>query len=223
MQTSILVLLSCFGSVNVDGVNLFGGQIVSQIYPSEDDNISSNNSIRNITEHELIALSMGIPASLLTIFLLSYFSTKQLQVYGFLLIAVCFFALAGLFNVLQPYPSALYTLYCLLLFSLSFGPNVTTFILPSETYPSEVRSTFNGISAAAGKLGAAVGAYMFGALAKVTSYVIVMIICGALAILGSLLSWWFIRTTRGNQTNIGSSSQQKRLLGDYDYEEDDHN
>jgi hypothetical protein len=36
--------------------------------------------------------------------------------------------------------------------------------------PREVRATFNGISAACGKLGAFTGVYVFGPLAETTSY-----------------------------------------------------
>jgi hypothetical protein len=41
-------------------------------------------------------------------------------------------------------------------------------------------------------LGAAVGCYMFGALAPVTGFPVIMIICGALNIVGALLSYRYI-------------------------------
>ena len=40
-------------------------------------------------------------------------------------------------------------------------PNVTTFVYPSEVFPVAVRATGDGISAAAGKVGAFVGAFVF--------------------------------------------------------------
>jgi MFS family permease len=40
-------------------------------------------------------------------------------------------------------------------------PNTTTFIYPAEIFPLEVRTTGHGISAAAGKMGAFVGAFLF--------------------------------------------------------------
>jgi len=54
----------------------------------------------------------------------------------------------------------IFVFYCLLLFSLNAGPAMTTYVLPAQTFPIEIRSTYNGISAACGKVGAAVGAYM---------------------------------------------------------------
>ena len=70
--------------------------------------------------------------------------------------------------------------------------NVTSFVLPAETYPKGVRSTCNGISAAMGKLGAVVGAYMFGPLALATSFTFVFISCAGVAIIGMTCGWFFI-------------------------------
>src|SRR6266436_4087298 len=47
-------------------------------------------------------------------------------------------------------------LYCLANFFQNFGPNVTTFVVPGEAFPTRYRSTGHGISAASGKLGAVV-------------------------------------------------------------------
>lgn len=47
-------------------------------------------------------------------------------------------------------------LYCLANFFQNFGPNVTTFVIPGEVFPTRYRSTAHGISAASGKLGAVI-------------------------------------------------------------------
>lgn len=184
------------------GVNLFGGEIVAAITNSDDDNVSSNESIRKVTSQELIAISTSIPACIITIWLFG-FGVKRLQVYGFVFIAVCFVLLATLFTTLKKEnPNALYAIYCFLLFSLSFGPNVTTFILPAQTYPREIRSTFNGISAAMGKLGAVVGAYVYGIVAAVTSYEVVMIICAVLALVGAVVTQIWIPEDGNNDDDF---------------------
>lgn len=174
------------------GVNLFGGQILNQISATDDDNVSANSSIAAVTQKQIIALSMGIPACLCAIATLRLVGTKRLQVYGFMLIAFCFILLAGLFKPLShgknENTNALFAIYCMLLFSLSYGPNLTTYILPAETYPKEVRATFNGISAACGKLGAVVGVYVFGPMAEGTSYATVMIFCAAISVAGAVLT-----------------------------------
>lgn len=45
--------------------------------------------------------------------------------------------------------------------SMNAGPNATTFALPAEVFPSEVRAAGHGFAAACAKLGAAVGVFLF--------------------------------------------------------------
>jgi PHS family inorganic phosphate transporter-like MFS transporter len=52
-------------------------------------------------------------------------------------------------------------MYGLTFFFANFGPNATTFIVPAEIFPARLRSTCHGISAAAGKAGAIIGAFGF--------------------------------------------------------------
>jgi MFS transporter, PHS family, inorganic phosphate transporter len=52
-------------------------------------------------------------------------------------------------------------LFCLANFFQNFGPNVTTFIIPGEVFPTRYRSTGHGFSAACGKLGAIVAQIIF--------------------------------------------------------------
>jgi Sugar (and other) transporter. len=44
---------------------------------------------------------------------------------------------------------------------INFGPNTTTFVIPAEVYPVRFRTTGHGISAAAGKAGAAISTFLF--------------------------------------------------------------
>lgn len=52
-------------------------------------------------------------------------------------------------------------LYCLANFFQNFGPNVTTFVIPGEVFPTRYRCTGHGFSAACGKLGAIVAQVIF--------------------------------------------------------------
>ena len=137
----------------------------------------------------MFALGLGIPAVAVSILLLRPLGTKNTQTAGFLLIAFSFTLIASVYDaLLKAHPNVLYGIYCLVLFSVSGGPAVTSFVLPAETFPKEIRATFGGIAAACGKLGAFVGAYLFGPLASVTSYPFVMAVCAVLSLLGALLT-----------------------------------
>jgi PHS family inorganic phosphate transporter-like MFS transporter len=118
---------------------------------------------------------------------------KKLQIIGFIMISVCFTIMAFLYYPLKKQnPDLLFAFYCLLLFSLSFGTNATTYLLSAEMYPKEIRATFNGISAACGKLGAIFGAYIFDILGDLTTTPTVMVLCAALSLLGAFVSWKYI-------------------------------
>lgn len=45
---------------------------------------------------------------------------------------------------------------------LNMGPNCTTWLIPVEVFPTRIRGTAHGISAAAGKCGAILTAFAFG-------------------------------------------------------------
>jgi len=73
------------------------------------------------------------------------------------------------------------------------SPNTTTFVMPSLVYSVECRSTFNGISAAAGKLGALTGATLFSPAADSLGDAFVMIICSGIAIVAFFMTKFFVR------------------------------
>ncbi|OQD81297.1 hypothetical protein PENANT_c028G09114 [Penicillium antarcticum] len=62
----------------------------------------------------------------------------------------------------QFYTSGLMVIFALSQFLLTVGPNCTTFLIPAEVFPTRVRGTAHGISAAAGKCGAILTAFAFG-------------------------------------------------------------
>ncbi|KIW37998.1 uncharacterized protein PV06_09974 [Exophiala oligosperma] len=58
----------------------------------------------------------------------------------------------------------LVTIFTLSQLVLNMGPNVSTFLLPVEVFPTRVRGTAHGIAAASGKVGAIVTSFAFGSL-----------------------------------------------------------
>jgi len=112
---------------------------------------------------------------------------------GFAAMAVLYFTIALSWHPLRNFPILLVFLYGLTFFFANFGPNTTTFILPSLVYSAECRSTFNGISAACGKLGALVGATMFAPLDKKFHEEVVMFMCAITALVAFAMTAFFVR------------------------------
>jgi len=93
-------------------------------------------------------------------------------------------------------PQLKFALFCLSMFSLSWGPNLATYVVPVAAFPAEVRGTFHGLSAAAGKAGAALGAFLYPVVIKqfgnaVGAQTIFFIQVGVNAV-GAFVAWRYL-------------------------------
>jgi len=84
---------------------------------------------------------------------------KPLQILGFFVMALAYLAIAFIPAVVNSLPVFI-LVFGLSFFFVEFGPNTTTFLIPSEIYPTSIRAKAHGISAAVGKVGAFVGAFL---------------------------------------------------------------
>jgi PHS family inorganic phosphate transporter-like MFS transporter len=154
-----------------------------------------------------------MPACALAIFCLQRYGGKKLMFYGFITNAIAFLAL-GIVYSLYPDPTASgaspvkpylkFTIFCASMFSLNWGPNLATYVVPLSAFPIEVRGTFHGLSAASGKAGAALGAFLYpvvisslGSTGPQTIFFIQVAVNG----LGALLAWRFISNTVREETS----------------------
>ena len=114
---------------------------------------------------------------------------RYVQMQGFSLMAVLY-ALIGVFwESLTSMQVLLVLLYGSTFFFANYGPNATTFLLPSVTYSHNCRSTLNGISAAFGKMGALLGASVFPAAADILGDGSVMTVCSGISVVALILTW----------------------------------
>ncbi|KAK2986539.1 hypothetical protein RJ640_012302 [Escallonia rubra] len=111
----------------------------------------------------LIALCSTVPGYWFTVFLIDVIGRFAIQLMGFFFMTVFMFGLAFPYHhwTLPENRIAFVVMYSFTFFFANFGPNATTFVVPAEIFPARLRSTCHGISAAAGKAGAIVGAYGF--------------------------------------------------------------
>ncbi len=102
----------------------------------------------------------AVPGYLLAIAWLDRIGHRRLQLTGFAMMALCFGVIAavpGMTTAVAPF----LLVYGVSYFFTEFGPNMTTFVMPSELYPVDMRATGHGISAGIGKLGAFIGVFLF--------------------------------------------------------------
>ncbi|CAN6285651.1 unnamed protein product [Urochloa humidicola] len=111
----------------------------------------------------LIALCGTIPGYWFTVALIDVVGRFWIQITGFAMMTAFMLGLAVPYHhwTTPGHHAGFIVMYGFTFFFANFGPNATTFIVPAEIYPARLRSTCHGISAAAGKAGAIVGAFGF--------------------------------------------------------------
>ncbi|XVE86018.1 hypothetical protein DITRI_Ditri18aG0002600 [Diplodiscus trichospermus] len=123
----------------------------------------------------IVALAATVPGYWFTVFLIDRIGRFLIQLGGFLMMSICmailgirYYDLRG--DKCKESPTKDFchgntklfsVLYGLAFFFANFGPNSTTFIVPAEIFPARFRSTCHGISAASGKAGAIIAAFVF--------------------------------------------------------------
>ncbi|EQD71018.1 General substrate transporter, partial [mine drainage metagenome] len=94
----------------------------------------------------------------------------------------------------------------------NIGPNTTTFVIPTEVFPTQYRGTGHGFAAGSGKIGAAIGTLFFGGLIAVWGADGMMLFLGFIAVLGVLVTLAFIPETKGRTLEV-TSRQTEALVG----------
>jgi len=138
---------------------------------------------------------LAIPGYLLSVAFIDRIGRYNLQLWGFLAMAANFFAVAYLSSLRLPASAhwCLFLCFGLTFLFSNFGPNTTTFMLPAEVYPTLVRATCHGISAAAGKLGAVIGTVAFSPCEAAFGIEAVLAACGFVCLAGASLTVGFTR------------------------------
>ncbi|KZV43572.1 Inorganic phosphate transporter 1-4 [Dorcoceras hygrometricum] len=145
--------------------NLFQKDIFSAIgwIPHAKEMNAVHEVYRIARAQTLIALCSTVPGYWVTVALIDRIGRFAIQLIGFFFMTVFMFALAIPYDHWTHRQNRLgfVAMYSLTFFFANFGPNATTFVVPAEIFPARLRSTCHGISAAAGKAGAIVGAFGF--------------------------------------------------------------
>jgi MFS transporter, PHS family, inorganic phosphate transporter len=116
--------------------------------------------LHNTLVQLLIFVVFAVPGYVVAILLMDKSGRKSIQMLGFFMMGLMFL-LIGIIPAVARLAAPFILLYGISYFFTEFGPNTTTFVYPAELFPVTVRTTGHGISAAAGKLGAFAGAFLF--------------------------------------------------------------
>ena len=110
-------------------------------------------------------LDIFLPLGFLTaILLVDRVGRVPLQMFGFGMMTIALLILAfaeGLSGGPEAHIPLVLVGFAIFNFFMNAGPNSTTYALPAEVFPSEIRAAGHGFAAACAKLGAAVGVFLF--------------------------------------------------------------
>ncbi|KAF2666279.1 MFS general substrate transporter [Microthyrium microscopicum] len=168
------------------------------------------------SRHAMISVSIAaVLGSLLLIQIIDYVSRRKFLIWSFLGLAVLTAAMGV--SYLYTFGTSHYwitlTLFVLCQFFFNLGPNTLTFIIPAEIFPTPIRCTCHGISAAAGKLSSVIVQSMlirlqFGnhSLRDLDSNGMgwMLIIFSTVLLLGAFCAWLWIPEVQSNTRLEGS-------------------
>jgi len=148
------------------GLNLNQSVVLEAIGYGTKENETAYDSIWNKALGNLIIAAIGtVPGYWVSVSLIEKIGRKPIQLMGFAVIGTCLAVIAIFFHKIVNYSKTLFfVIYIICQFFFNFGPNMTTFVIPSEVFPTRFRTTAHGLSAASGKLGAIIAAHSFGVI-----------------------------------------------------------
>lgn len=181
------------------GNTLFQPVVLEAAFGNHGNNAMA--SLRATARESLILASIALPGYGVAAYLmgrkdipfLPSQTPRYVMLQGFAIMTVLYLIIGLFWNDLKrSNPSVLLSLYGLSFFFANYGPNTTTFVLPSRVYSESCRSSLNGVSAAAGKLGAFVGASLFAPAAHQWGNAAVMLICAVVGVVAFILTVAFV-------------------------------
>ncbi len=143
-----------------------------------------------------VFLVAALPGYFVAAAKIDHLGRRYIQVLGFLVMAAAYGSIA-LVPSIPKTPILFLVVYGVSYFFIEFGPNTTTFVYPAEIFPVDVRATANGISAAAGKTGAFLGAFLFPLILVQLHLSGLMGILAVAAVLGALLTMLVLPEPKG--------------------------
>ncbi|CAK9012320.1 Glycerophosphoinositol permease 1 (Glycerophosphodiester transporter GIT1) [Durusdinium trenchii] len=154
-----------------------------------------------------------IPSLIVAPWLLTMTSSRRVQCAGFLGCALCNLALAVGYGTLKEMTVLFFALYIIQL-SFQSLPGVTTMAISAEIFPSMVRGTGAGISAAFGKLGATIGSYAFSEMKNLGLIATIFWVVVITSILALLLTLYAIPLYNGLSLDAADALAREGKLQD---------
>ncbi|MBV9288578.1 MAG: MFS transporter [Hyphomicrobiales bacterium] len=159
--------------------------------------ISPDKSLLSRTLMQLAIFAIAAaPGYLFAAATMDRLGRKTIQMVGFVMMAVTFGAIALIPDV-EHLVVPFLIVYGVSYFFTEFGPNSTTFVYPAEIFPVKARTTGHGVAAAAGKLGAFLGVFLFPILMAWGGLFAAEAAAAIVSVLGAIVTLAMLPETKG--------------------------
>lgn len=196
------------------GTSIFSNTIIHGIITANVAGGAASYSylIRSTEITALIFLLFAFPGYWAAVFLIDNVGRKKLQLLGFGFMIAAYAAIAAI-PAIADNIVALFIVYGSTFFFINMGPNTTTFVVPVEVFPTQVRTTGHGIAASAGKVGASLSAFLFPFALKYIHLQGVFIWLTITGVVGLIVTAVLI--PEGQERRLEDISGEERLLKTY--------
>jgi MFS family permease len=178
--------------------------------------------LKSVSPHATLMMQLGWTLGIFVVFAVpGYFLAftkmdrighRRLQLMGFGVIAAAFVVL-GAVPALTAHVVPFLLIFGFSYFFIEFGPNMTTFVLPSEVFPVSMRTTGHGIAAGIGKLGAFIGVFLVPQLEKHIGLRGMLLVAGGAAVLGAIMTTVLPEPAQRNLEDVSGEDQQGGPVG----------
>lgn len=145
-----------------------------------------------------------------------WWGRMRMQAFGFFMMFILFLACGAGYGPLTASVTgyhAFQALYFLSSFFNQFGPNCTTWLCAAESFPTDVRATFQGISASWGKIGAIVADIVFGFVSTQVTF----FLSAAFGLFGCVITLIFLPDTTGLSLDELDRLHKYMLAGEFEH------
>eukprot|EP00656_Telonema_subtile_P007512 TRINITY_DN13523_c0_g1_i1.p1 TRINITY_DN13523_c0_g1~~TRINITY_DN13523_c0_g1_i1.p1 ORF type:complete len:497 (-),score=115.81 TRINITY_DN13523_c0_g1_i1:82-1572(-) len=167
------------------GTTVFQSTVLNDIF-------GKGETLEKLCWQNTVISAVGLPAVILATLQLEQFGAKQMQVWGFVSVGFASLILTFFKGIAPEQHMLIFAAYLFLIFTLNWGVNITTFVLPAQCFPAHIRSTFNGFASAGGKMGALIGSSSFDAIEDSAGFCWTYVICAIVSVVGMSVTILFI-------------------------------
>jgi len=180
------------------GNTLFAPTVLKTVFHAKGQTPTIGSTLEDNLCWQLAILALiGLPGYYISVCLMDIQGRRNIQLQGFVMMTLLYGALGLFLDKLKGSAVTLLIIYGLTYFFSNFGPNSTTFILPAESFPFQVRSSLNGFCAAMGKLGATVGSACFKPIVNSAGTDVAFFLCAGCSLLGVAITLLCVEDRRG--------------------------